>query len=86
MTIPLISVLFLYLLFVVVWIIFSFIALFHIIKYGQVNFLTFFTTFIYIAGSIVILYLSYGYLSQIDWEIGLTIFQGSTNMFGVSNF
>lgn len=86
MTIPLIAFLFFYLFFVIVWLIFGLIALFHMIKYSQINFTTFFTTFIYIAGSIVILYLSYRYLSVIDWSVGLTIFQGGAGVFGVNNF
>ncbi|MBI2459566.1 MAG: hypothetical protein HYV53_03385 [Parcubacteria group bacterium] len=86
MTIPLIGFLFLYLLFVFVWLIFSLIALYHMIKYGQMNFTTFFTSFAYLAGSALILFLSYGYLSQIDWNVGLTIFQGGAGMFGVNNF
>jgi ABC-type maltose transport system permease subunit len=86
MTIPLIAFLFLYLLFVVVWLIFGLVALYHIIRYGQVNFGTFLAAFIYIAGSIVILFFSYQYLSQIDWSVGLTILQGGTDMFGASRF
>ncbi|MFA5359986.1 MAG: hypothetical protein WC349_03460 [Patescibacteria group bacterium] len=86
MTIPLIAFLFLYLLFLVVWLIFSLIALFHIIRYGQVSFGTFIAAFLYIAGSIVILFFSYQYLSQIDWSIGLTIFQGGNDIFGTNKF
>lgn len=86
MTIPLIGFLFLYLLFVAVWLIFSLIALYHIIRYGQINFTTFLATFTYIAGSSLILFLSYGYLSRIDWSVGLTVFQGDAGIFGVNNF
>lgn len=86
MTIPLIGFLFLYLLFVFVWLIFSLVALYHIMKYGQINFTTFFASFAYIAGSALILFLSYGYLSQIDWSVGLTILQGGAGIFGVNNF
>ncbi|MFH0956112.1 MAG: hypothetical protein V1801_02790 [Candidatus Falkowbacteria bacterium] len=86
MAIPLIGFLFLYLLFVFVWLIFSLIALFHMIRYGQINFTTFLTTFAYLVGSAMILFLSYQYLSQIDWSVGLTIFQGGTSAFGTSNF
>lgn len=86
MTIPLIGFLFLYLLFIFIWLIFSLIALYHIIRYGQINFTTFITTFIYIAGSAIILFLSYGYLSRIDWSVGLTIFQSGAGIFGVNNF
>lgn len=86
MTIPLIGFLFLYLLFVFIWLIFSLIALYHIIKYGQINFTTFLAALAYIAGSAIILFLSYGYLSQIDWNVSLTVFQGDAGIFGVNNF
>lgn len=86
MAIPLIIFLILYCLFVFVWLIFSLVALYHMIKYGQINFTTFITTFAYLAGSAVILFLSYEYLSRIDWSVGLTIFQGGAGIFGVNNF
>jgi len=86
MTIPLIGFLYLYFLFVFVWLIFSLIALYHMIKYGQINFTTFIVTFAYLAGSAMILFLSYEYLSRIDWSAGLTIFQGGVGIFGVNNF
>ena len=86
MTIPLIGFLFLYLLFVFVWLIFSLVALYHMMKYGQINFITFITTFAYLAGAAMILFFSYEYLSQIDWSVGLTIFQGGAGAFGTSNF
>lgn len=86
MTIPLIGFLFLYLLFVFIWLIFSLIALYHVIRYGQINFTTFFAAFAYIAGSALILFLSYGYLNQIDWSVSLTILPGGAGVFGVNNF
>lgn len=86
MTIPLIGFLFLYLLFAFTWLIFSLIALYHMIKYGQINFATFLTTFIYLGGSALLLFSSYQYLSQIDWSVGLTFFQGGAGMFGIDNF
>jgi len=86
MTIPLIAFLFLYLIFVFIWLIFSLVALFHMIRYGQINFTTFLTTFAYIAGSTIILFLSYNYLSRIDWGVGLTILQGGAGLFGVDKF
>jgi len=86
MSIPLITFLFFYLLFVFVWLIFSLVALYHIIRYGQINFVSFIVTFIYLAVAAVILNLSYQYLSQIDWSASLTVFQGGAGLFGVSNF
>jgi ABC-type maltose transport system permease subunit len=86
MSIPLVAFLYLYLLFILVWLVFSLIALYHIMHYGQIGFTSFIATFIYLAGAVVILYLSYQYLSQIDWNVGITIFRGSFNFFGPSNF
>jgi len=86
MTIPIIAFLYFYLLFIAVWLIFSLIALYHMIKFGQINFTSFLTTFIYLAGSAVIVFLSYQYLSRIDWSVGLSIFQGGAGIFGTSNF
>jgi ABC-type maltose transport system permease subunit len=86
MTIPLVAFLFFYLLFVFIWLIFSLVALYHMIKYGQLNFTAFSTTFIYIGVSIILLFISYQYLSQIDWKVGLTIFQGGSSLFGSTNF
>lgn len=86
MTIPLIGFLFFYLLFVFIWLIFSLIALYHVIKYGQISFTTFLATFAYLAGSVLILYISYQSLGQINWNVGLTIFQGGAGIFGVNNF
>ena len=86
MTIPLIVFLYLYLLFVFIWLIFSLVALYHMMRYGQVNLITFMATLAYIAGAAAILFFSYEYLSRIDWSVGLTIFQGGAGLFGANNF
>lgn len=85
MTIPLIAFLYLYLLFVLIWLVFSLIAFYHIIRYGQISLASFIAAFAYLAVSAVILYLSYQYLSRIDWSVDLTIFQVGVNFFGASN-
>jgi len=86
MTIPLIVFLFLYLLFIFIWLIFSLIAFYHILRYGQINFTIYFVTFAYLIIAVIILNLSYQYLSPIDWNTGLTVFQGGAGVFGVDNF
>lgn len=86
MTIPLTAFLFLYLLFVLVWLVFSFVAIYHIMKYGQANFATFAVVLIYSAGCAAILLLSYKYLIQIDWKAGFTIMLGGAGIFGANNF
>ncbi|OGF24327.1 hypothetical protein A3H09_01530 [Candidatus Falkowbacteria bacterium RIFCSPLOWO2_12_FULL_45_13] len=82
MTIPLIVFFYLYLLFIVVWLIFSIIALYHIIRYGQINYISIMAVIIYLAGVAVIFSLSFVFLSQIDWTASLAILQGKVGVFG----
>ena len=86
MSISLIVFLYLYLLFVFIWLIFSLIALYHIVIYGQIGFISLLAISIYLAASVVILYLSYQYLSRIDWSIAINIFQGGLQFFIPNNF
>jgi len=80
MTFPLYIFLAIYGLFLVVWIIFSWVALFHMIKFGFKNFTTFFTTFIYIAISLLLLAGSYNFISQIDWQANISLLEGLFEM------
>jgi hypothetical protein len=86
MTIPLIAFFYLYLLFVLAWLVFTIIALYHIIRFGQISFMSFTVTLAYLVFSAVILSFSYAFLSQMDWTVGLTVFQGGVNFFGSNNF
>jgi len=80
MTFPLYIFLFLYFAFLTLWLIFSLIAVYHILKFGFKNFITFFTTFIYISVSVIMLFGSYYYISQIDWNMNITILRGLFNI------
>ncbi len=80
MTFPLYILLFIYFAFLFVWLIFSIIALYHMIRFGFKNFTTFFTTFIFIAVSILILAFTYEYLIQIDWNLEVSAFEGFFNL------
>jgi len=50
-------------------------------KYGFLNLITFFTVFIYIAISFLMLAVSYKYLSQVDWQMNVTIFGNLSRTF-----
>jgi hypothetical protein len=54
-----------------VWLVFSLVAVYHMFKFGFKNFITFTTTFTYMAISAVILLSSFGYISQVDWQTEL---------------
>lgn len=86
MTIPLIGFFYLYLLFVFIWLIFSLIAYYHIIRYGQIGFISVAATLTYFIVSVLILVFSYLFINQIDWSIGLTVSQGGIDFFGSNNF
>ncbi|MEA3463915.1 MAG: hypothetical protein U9R14_02480 [Patescibacteria group bacterium] len=68
-----------YLLFLLLWLIFSIVAIYHMMKFGFKNFTAFFTTFIFIGISILILAASYNFINQIDWQIQITVFENMFN-------
>jgi len=79
MTFSLSFFLLIYALFLLLWGIFSLVALYHMLRFGFLNFTTFFITFIYIVISILILFFSYQYISQIDWGLNITVFEDIFN-------
>lgn len=66
-----------YLLFLLLWFVFSIIAVYHMMKFGFKNFTTFFATFIFVAVSLTLLIISYNFLIQIDWDISVLMFKGA---------
>ncbi|MCK4554299.1 hypothetical protein KAU19_05055 [Candidatus Parcubacteria bacterium] len=68
-----------YLLFLFLWLIFSIVAVYHMMKFGFKNFTTFFTTFIFIGVAILMLMTTYDFISQIDWKEQVTIFENAFN-------
>lgn len=79
MTISLSVFLYIYFVFLAVWLIFSLAAVYHMIKFSFKNFTSFFATFIFIGVSIFILMESYNYLSRIDWEMNVIVFENMFN-------
>lgn len=86
MTFSLSILLYLYFVFLAVWLIFSLTAIYHMVKFGFVNFTTFFATFVFIGGAIFLLAQSYNYLSLIDWGMNAVIFEGVFNASKLYNF
>jgi hypothetical protein len=79
MSITLSIFLYIYFAFLFVWLILSLVAIYHMLKFGFKSFATFSATFIFIVISIFLLLGSYTYLSQIDWQKEIIIFDVSTN-------
>lgn len=79
MSFPLVIFLYIYFAFLFVWLIFSAVGVYHLVKYGFLNFMTFFSLFAYAAVSFLILAVSYDYIREVDWNITVSIFQGIFN-------
>lgn len=76
MSFPLYIFLFVYFLFLFGWVVFSLLAIYHMVKFGAVTFATFFSSFVYIAGSAALLFISYNFLSQIEWNMNVSFLEG----------
>ncbi len=53
--------------FAVVFLVFAIINLYHMFNYGFLNFESFLMTFIFIAGTVLIFFITYELARQIDW-------------------
>ncbi len=71
--------LYIYLAFLFFWLVFCWVAIYHMLRFGFKNFTTFFTTFIFIGISIIMLAVSYNYIIEIDWDANITILGGILN-------
>ena len=80
MVLPLYIFLIIYLVFLLIWVIFSIVAVYHMLKFGFLNFTTFFIVFIYVTVAVVLLAISYNFLSQVDWILRFNPFEGLLNV------
>jgi len=78
MTFSLYFLLIIYSIFFVVWLIFSLVAIYHMLRFGFLDITTFFMTFIFIAVSAVILFYSSNFFSQIDWTLNVSMFESAS--------
>jgi len=53
---------------VAAFIVFALFNLYHLFSFGFLSFLGFFMTFIFLAGTVLILFITYTLASQIDWS------------------
>lgn len=71
--------LYLYFGFLAIWSVFSLVAIYHMLKFGFKSFATFATTILFICVSLFVLAGTYNYLSDIDWNKEIIIFQNPLN-------
>lgn len=84
MEITLAFFLYAYLAFLVLWAFFAFFNLYHVIRFSFWGFTAFFVTFLFVAGSVIVLFLSFEYFRAVDWQQPLAI-GGSVDWGGVFN-
>ncbi len=82
MSIKLSIILYLYYAFLFIWGLFSLAALYHMFKYGFRSFVTIFSVILYIVISIIIINISFLFITQVDWSAELFNFAitGSTDL------
>lgn len=68
MNIPLYYLLFPYGFFILVWLVLSGVALYHMLKFGFKNYITLAAVFIYLSVSASLISVSFLYISAIDWQ------------------
>lgn len=76
MSISLSIFLYLYYAFLVSWVFFSLVGIYHMIKFGFKSFGAFIVTFSFIAIAGLILVISFDYISQVDWSQPVVFFRG----------
>ncbi|MFA5358576.1 MAG: hypothetical protein WC310_01990 [Patescibacteria group bacterium] len=81
MLIPLSIFLYLYIGLVVVFLFFAFFNIYHAIRFSFWDFATFFITFLFIAATIIIMFVSFDYIRQVNWKEGFEF-----NPPGISGF
>jgi len=80
MEIPLSTFLFAYIIYVAFFLFFTFFNLFHMLKYGFVSFWAYFLTTAYIVATILVLFVSYFYIAQVDWTAMFQIIDVNSNL------
>jgi len=79
MTFPLAIFLYIFYAFLLVWFIFCAVAVYHMVSYGFKTFLTFLTTVIFIAFSVILLLVVFNFIGKVDWQTSISIFEGISN-------
>lgn len=73
MAIQLALFLYIYYGFLAIWALLFLAVIYHMLKFGLRSFMTFLLTFMFIAVAILLLNVSYIYISQIDWSQSIVI-------------
>lgn len=80
MTFPLFYLLIPYMIFLLIFFIFSLVNIYHMLVFTEAGFIGFFMTFIFLAGSFYLLFLTWSLGSAINWRETVEIFHGGNVM------
>jgi len=75
MTISLQFFLYIYYAFLAVYAIFVFFNIYHLLKFSFLTFKSILLTGVFVSGTIVLLFLSFAFINEIDWTQSFTIFE-----------
>jgi hypothetical protein len=73
--------LFIYLIYIAIFLFYTFFNLYHTIKYGFVSLGMYIITFLYLSLTILALFVSYFYIAQVDWSSSIYFFQSNNSFF-----
>jgi len=81
MSFPLIYLLYLYFAFIFGWLIFSLVAMYHLVTFGFKKFSVFLIGFLYLVGSVFIFNTTYRLINdaEVDWQTKIYIFNQTIN-------
>lgn len=68
MVITLFVFLIIYFIFAGIILLFYLVNFYHIVRFGALNFVTVFVSFIFLCGIIILAYFSYQYIIQVNWQ------------------
>jgi len=85
MVLPLYILLFVYILFLTVFSVFLLINLYHILMTGSVTIISFFVSFFIFFGTFLVLYLTWYFLQDVNWQQTLIDLSNASNIFSASN-
>jgi hypothetical protein len=75
--VPLYILIIFYLIFLLFFAFFGLFGVYHLVKFGFQTFGTFILIFLFLDVSVIILFASYQFISQIDWMQEITVFEYS---------
>jgi hypothetical protein len=85
MIIRLVYFLYIYYAFLAIWAVLFLVGIYHLLRFGFKNFTTLVMTFLFITIAALMLWSSFGFIQQVDWNTEITTFSGISNNPSLTN-